>query len=187
MEVDLLILSALILVIVWLRVTVSIALILRDRRATGFPRRAHVHEARLTLWLVVLVLVDATAFWILAISNDAPVEDNLWSLVGLSALAGVYFYSATLALPTGEQRWKQLNGWYWIARRPVLLSIVLADLVWFILIPERTEFPIAPSLVFLILNLVALAVAFRSAKHHRVTAALIALIVARVALAIALT
>lgn len=187
MEVDLLILSGLILAIVWLRVTVSIALIAGDGRATGFPRRAHIHEARLTLWLVVLVLADATAFWILAISHDARVEDTLWLLVGLSALAGVYFYSATLALPTGEQRWKQLNGWYWIARRPVLLSIVLADLIWFILIPARTEFPLATGLVFLIVNLVALAVAFRSSKHHRVAAALIVLIVARAAFAIALT
>lgn len=186
MEVSLLILAAFILAFVWLRVVVSIAFIVRDGRATSFPRRAHIHEASLTFWLVVLILADATASWILLVSQKAGMHDSLWSLAVLSGLAGVYFYAATLVLPTGEHAWKQLNGWYWIARRPVLLSIVLADLAWFILLPAISELPLAVSLALLILNLAALAVAFRSSKHHRVAAALIVLIVERAALAIAL-
>ena len=105
-------------------------------------------------------------------------------MVALPLLGGLYFYAATLALPTGLDRSKQLNGWYWITRRPVLIAILIADLLWFSL----SELATRPDQILLAiagtaLNVAAMIVAGTSNKRRHAAAALIVLIAERAALA----
>jgi hypothetical protein len=57
------VLSGLVVGIAWARIVASAISIARDIRTSGQHHRAHVHAARLTLLLVVLVLIDAVANW----------------------------------------------------------------------------------------------------------------------------
>ena len=178
------VLSGLVVGIVWIRIALSAASIARERRAGNHRSRAHVHAARLTLLLVALVLIDATACWAFVTLSGWNAGSSFWPIVALPVLGGFYFYSASLALPTGPQVWTELNGWYWITRRPVLVGILLADLVWLSL----AEIGHRPDQLLLLaagaaLNVAALIVAFTSTKQRHAFLALTALIAERVALA----
>lgn len=175
------VLSGLIVAIVWIRIALSVASIARDSRASGHHARAHVHAARLNLLLVVLVLTDATACW--AFVTLTGWSSSLWPIVALPVLGGLYFYSASLALPSGPDVWTELNGWYWITRRPVLIGILLADIIWVSLAeigerPEQWLLLIAGAA----LNLAAFLVAFASTKRRLAGLALAVLIAERLAL-----
>lgn len=177
------VLSGLVVGIAWARIVLSATSVARDLRASGQHHRAHIHAARLTLLLVVLVLVDATANWIFVASAGWN-RAGLWPVVALPLLGGLYFYSATLALPTGLDTCTQLNGWFWITRRPVLISILLADLLWFSL----SELVTRPDQIVLAisgtaLNVAAMIVAGTSSKRRHAAAALGVLVAERAALA----
>lgn len=176
------VLSGLIVGIVWIRIALSVASIARESRARGRHPKAHIHAARLTLLLVVLVLTDATACW--AFVTLTGWSGSLWPIVALPALGGLYFYSASLALPTGSDVWTELNGWYWITRRPVLLAILLADMIW-VSLAEIGERPDQWLLLIAgaALNVAAVVVAFASTKRRHVGMALAVLIAERLALA----
>ena len=176
------VLSGLIVGIVWIRIALSVASIARDSRARGHHPRAHIHAARLTLLLVVLVLVDATACW--AFVTLTGWSGSLWPIVALPVLGGLYFYSASLALPNGPDVRTELNGWYWITRRPVLIGILLADVLWFSLakVGERPEHWLL-LIAGAALNLAAFLVAFASKKRRLAAMALAVLIAERLALA----
>lgn len=179
------VLSGLVVGIVWARIVISTVSIARDIRASGQHHRAHIHAARLTLLLVVLVLVDATANWAFVASAGWQ-RSGLWPVVALPLLGGIYFYAATLALPTGLDICTQLNGWFWITRRPVLVAILVADLIWFSLTglgtrPEQVLLAISGAA----LNIAAMIVAGTSGRRRHAAAALMVLIAERVALAAA--
>lgn len=178
------VLSGLVVGIVWIRIALSVASIAREKRARDHRSRAHVHAARLTFLLVALVLIDATACWAFVTLSGWNAGASLWPIVALPILGGLYFYSASLALPTGPHVWTELNGWYWITRRPVLVGILLADLVWLSL----AEIGHRPDQLLLVaagaaLNLAAFIVAATSTKRRHASLALIVLIAERVALA----
>ena len=179
------VLSGLVVGIVWARILVSSVSITCDIRASGQHHRAHIHAARLTLLLVLLVLIDATANWVFVASAGWQ-RSGLWPVVALPLLGGLYFYAATLALPTGLDTCTQLNGWFWITRRPVLIAVLIADLLWFSLSqlatrPDQILLAIAGAA----LNIAAMIVAGTSTKRRHAAAALIVLIAERAALAAA--
>ena len=177
------VLSGLVVGIVWIRIALSVASIAREGRASGRRTRAHIHAARLTFLLVVLVLADATACWTFVTLSGWNASGSLWPIVALPALGGLYFYSASLALPTGPRVWTELNGWYWITRRPVLIAILLADLVWISLAEIGDRFDQRLLLIAgAALNLAAFVVAFTSTKRRQALLALVVLIAERVAL-----
>lgn len=177
------VLSGLVVGIAWARILVSTISIARDIRGSGQHHRAHTHAARLTLLLVLLVLIDATANWVFVASAGWQ-RSGLWPVVALPLLGGLYFYAATLALPTGLDTCTQLNGWFWITRRPVLVAILIADLLWFSLSRLATQ----PDQILLAiagaaLNIAAMIVAGTSTRRRHAAAALIVLIAERTALA----
>jgi hypothetical protein len=177
------VLSGLVVGIAWARVAASAISLARDMRGSGRHHRAHIHAARLTLLLVVLVLIDVSANWVFVASAGWNLA-GLWPIVALPLLGGLYFYAATLALPTGLEKSTQLNGWYWITRRPVLIAILIADLLWFSLSqlatrPDQILLAIAGTA----LNVAAMIVAVTSSRRQHAAAALIVLIVERAALA----
>jgi len=177
------VLSGLVVAIVWARILVSTVSIARHIRAGGQHHRAHIHAAQLTLLLIVLVLIDATANWVF-VSSAGWHRGGLWPVVALPLLGGLYFYAATLTLPTGLDKCSQLNGWFWITRRPVLIAVLFADLLWFSL----SELARRPDQILLAvagaaLNIAAMIVAGTSTKRHHAAAALIVLIAERAALA----
>ena len=177
------VLSGLVVGIAWMRIIVSTFSVARAIRASGQHRRAHIHAARLTLLLVLLVLSDATANWVFVASagwNGA----GLWPVVALPLLGGLYFYAATLALPTGLDTCTQLKGWFWITRQPVLIAILIADLLWFSL----SELATRPDQILLAIgstaiNIAGMIVAGTSTKRQQAAAALIVLIAERAGLA----
>ena len=105
-------------------------------------------------------------------------------MVALPLLGGLYFYAATLALPTGLDTRTQLNGWFWITRRPVLIAILIADLLWFSL----SELATRPDQILLAIggtaiNVAGMIVAGTSTKRQHAAAALTVLIAQRAGLA----
>lgn len=177
------VLSGLVVGTAWARIVLSAISVARDTRATGQHHRAHVHAARLTILLVVLVLIDATANWVFVASAGWH-RGGLWPVVALPLLGGLYFYAATLALPTGFDTCTQLNGWFWITRRPVLIAILAADVIWFSL----SELASRPDQLLLAiggtaLNVAGMIVAGTSSKRRHAAAALVVLIAERAALA----
>jgi len=179
------VLSGLVVGIAWARIVASAFSIARDIRTSGQHHRAHVHAARLTLLLVVLVLIDVTANWAFVASAGWH-RSGLWPVVALPLLGGVYFYAATLALPTGPDTCTQINGWFWITRRPVLVALLTADLLWFSLSnlatrPDQILLAIAGTA----LNIAAMIVAGTSGRLRHAAAALSVLIAERAALAAA--
>ena len=177
------VLSGLVVGTAWARIVLSAISVVRDIRATGQRHRAHIHAARLTLLLVVLLLSDATANWIF-VASAGWARAGLWPVVALPLLGGLYFYAATLALPTGLDTCTQLNGWFWITRRPVLIAILIADVLWFSL----SELATRPDQILLAiggtaLNVAAMIVAGTSGRRRHAAAALIVLIAERAALA----
>lgn len=177
------VLSGLVVGIAWARILLSTIPVARDIRAGGQHHRAHIHAARLTLLLVLLVLIDATANWIFVASAGWH-RWGLWPVIALPLLGGFYYYAATLALPTGLHASKQLNGWFWITRRPVLVAILIADVLWFSL----SELATRPDHMLLAiggtsLNVAAMIVAGTSTRLRPAAAALIVLIAERAALA----
>ena len=177
------VLAGLVVAIAWVRILASTVSIGRDIRAGGQHRRTHIHAARLTLLLVVLVLMDATANWVF-VSSAGWHRGGLWAVVALPLLGGIYFYAATLTLPTGLDKCTQLNGWFWITRRPVLMALLIADLLWFSLSElARQPDQILLAIAGAALNIAAVIVAGTSTKRHHAAAALIVLIAERAALA----
>jgi hypothetical protein len=177
------VLSGLVAGIAWARIVASIISIAREIRATGQHHRAHIHAAQLTLLLVVLVLIDATANWVF-VSSAGWHRGGLWPVVALPLLGGLYFYAATLTLPTGIEKCTQLNGWFWITRRPVLIAVLFADLLWFSLSElARRPDQILLAIAGAALNIAAMIRAGTSTKRHHAAAALIVLIAERAALA----
>lgn len=179
------VLSGLVVGIALARVASSAVSIARDNRRNGEHRRSHIHAARLTLLLVLLVLIDVTANWIFVASAGWQ-KSGLWPVIALPLLGGLYFYAATLALPTGLDTYTQLNGWFWITRQPVLIAILIADVLWFSLSDLATK----PDQILLAiggtaLNVAAMIVAGTSGRRRHATAALSVLIAERVALAAA--
>jgi hypothetical protein len=177
------VLSGLVVGIAWARIGLSAISVARDTRATGQHHRAHIHAARLTQLLVVLVLIDATTNWVF-VASAGWARAGLWPVVALPLLGGLYFYAASLALPTGLDTCTQLNGWFWVTRRPVLISILIADVVWFSL----SELATRPDQLLLAiggtaLNVAGMIVAGTSSKRRHAAAALIVLIAERAALA----
>lgn len=177
------VLSGLVVCIAWMRITVSTFSVARDIRASGQHHRAHIHAARLTLLLVLLVLIDATANWVFVASAGWN-RAGLWPVVALPLLGGLYFYAATLALPTGLDTCTQLNGWFWITRQPVLIAILIADLLWFSL----SELATHPDQILLAtggtaINIAGMILAGTSTKRQHAAAALIVLIAERAGLA----
>lgn len=176
------VLSGLVVGIAWARVASSAVSIARDNRTSGKHRRSHIHAARLTLLLVLLVLIDVTANWIFVASAGWQ-KSGLWPVIALPLLGGLYFYAATLALPTGLDRYTQLNGWFWITRQPVLIAILIADLLWFSL----SELATHPDQILLgiggtAINIAGMIVAGTSKKRQHAAAAMIVLIAERAAL-----
>ena len=177
------VLSGLVVGIAWARVAVSAISVARDIGTSGQHHREHIHASRLTLLLVLFVLVDASANWAF-IASAGWNRAGLWPVVALPLLGGLYFYAATLALPTGLDTSTQLNGWYWITRRPVLIAILIADLLWFSLSELATQ----PDQILLAvggtaLNVAAMIVAGTSSRRQHAAAALMVLIAGRAALA----
>jgi len=132
------VLSGLVVAIVSARIAVSTVSIARDISASGQHHRGHIHAARLTLLLVVLLLIDTAANWAF-VATAGWQRSGLWPVVALPLLGGLYFYAATLALPTGLDTCTQLNGWFWITRRPVLIALLIADMIWFSLSELATQ------------------------------------------------
>jgi len=177
------VLSGLVVAIAWARILVSTVSIARDIHADGRHHRTHIHAAQLTLLLVVLVLIDATANWVF-VSSAGWHRGGLWPVVALPLLGGLYFYAATLTLPTGIEKCTQLNGWFWITRRPVLIAVLFADLLWFSLSElARRPDQILLAIAGAALNIAAMILAGTSTKRHHAAAALIVLIAERAALA----
>jgi hypothetical protein len=177
------VLAGLVVAIAWGRILVSTVSIARDIRAGGHHHSGHIHAAKLTLLLVALVLIDATANWIF-VSSAGWHGGGLWPVVALPLLGGLYFYAATLTLPTGLDKCTQLNGWFWITRRPVLIAILFADLLWFSLSElARRPDQILLAIAGAALNIAAMIVAGTSTKRHHADAALMVLIAERGALA----
>ena len=177
------VLAGLVVAIAWVRILASTVWIARDIRAGGQHRRTHIHAAQLTLLLVVLVLIDATANWVF-VSSAGWHRGGLWAVVALPLLGGIYFYAATLTLPTGLDKCTQLNGWFWITRRPVLMALLLADLLWLSLSElARQPDQILLAIAGAALNIAAVIVAGTSTRRHQAAAALIVLIAERAALA----
>lgn len=178
------VLSGLVVGIVWIRIALSVTSIARESRFSAPHARAHIHAARLTLLLVVLVLTDATACWAFVTLAGWSTSGSFWPILALPVLGGLYFYSASLVLPSGPDVRTELNGWYWITRRPVLIAILIANLVWISLAEMGGRPDLWPlMLAGAALNLAAFVVAFTSTKQRRASLALAVLIAERVALA----
>ena len=177
------VLSGLVVAIVWARIAVSTVSIARDISARGQHHRGHIHAARLTLLLVVLLLIDTTANWAF-VATAGWQRSGLWPVVALPLLGGLYFYAATLALPTGLDTCTQLNGWFWITRRPVLIALLIADMIWFSLSELATQpTEIMLAIAGAALNIAAMIVAGTSGRRRHAAAAMIVLIAERAALA----
>lgn len=86
-----------------------------------------IKVGRLTPILVLFLLCDLTSFWISSWTSLQPIRVGFPSMLWALAMAVVYFFSATAALPKRADEWPSLDDYYFSHYRWVLGGVLLAN------------------------------------------------------------
>lgn len=89
--------------------------------------RKQIAIGRLTPILVAFLLCDLTSFWISSWTSLQGIRVGFPSMLWAMAMAVVYFFSATAALPKKAEEWPSLDDYYFGHYRWVLGGVLLAN------------------------------------------------------------
>lgn len=97
-------------------------------RAVRLRRTAKpVRIGWLTPLLGLFVMLDLARFWLEAWSVRDQLLVDYPSLVGILAIAGIYYLAATLIFPDDPEEWPDYDAWYDGQNRMVLGGMIVAN------------------------------------------------------------
>lgn len=98
-------------------------------RAFKLKRKARpVRIGWLTPLLGLFVTLDLMSFWLLAWEARDQIVANYATLVGVLAVVGVYYLSATLIFPEEPEEWPDFDDWYDQQKRMVVGGLLVANI-----------------------------------------------------------
>lgn len=97
----------------------------------GRPHRqgdeSSVRVGWLTLMLAIFVMVDVASYW----SNVWETRDTLTMGMDVAFVAlfviGLYYFAASMVFPDDLGDWADLDEWFWMNKRRVLLCVAVAN------------------------------------------------------------
>jgi hypothetical protein len=89
--------------------------------------RKRIKIGRLTPILIAFLLCDLTSFWISSWTSLQHIRVGFPSMLWALAMAVIYFFSATAALPKRADEWPSLDEYYFEHYRWVLGGVLLAN------------------------------------------------------------
>jgi hypothetical protein len=104
-------------------------------RSTKLVRVRHGGQPRIRMgWmtplLALFVVMDVATYWIQIwwVGRLIPVStDSIF--IGL-AMAGGYYFAASMVFPDDPSEWPDLDRWFWLHKRQVLGPIMVVNLSW---------------------------------------------------------
>lgn len=98
-------------------------------RAFKLKRKARpVRIGWLTPLLGLFVTLDLMSFWLLAWEARDQIVANYATLVGVLAVVGVYYLTATLIFPEEPEEWPNFDDWYDQQKRMVVGGLLAANI-----------------------------------------------------------
>lgn len=98
-------------------------------RAFKLKRKARpVRIGWLTPLLGLFVTLDLMSFWLLAWEARDQITANYATLVGVLAVVGVYYLTATLIFPEEPEEWPNFDDWYDQQKRMVIGGLLAANI-----------------------------------------------------------
>lgn len=128
------------------------------------------------------VLLDLLSFWFAAWRVREFISVDTASLLAVSLFAGGYFLAANLVFPERPDRERDLTDHYFRVRRLVLglLLILLAcQLLFYLSVPALSVVMVQPAVLGWTAILAALMVGAMLVRSERISAVLLALLIAR--------
>lgn len=100
----------------------------------GFARTLKLKRAAkpvrvgwLTPLLGLVVMLDLTSFWLLAFDAREQIGANYPTLIGVLAMVGIYYLSASLIFPEVPEEWPDFDEWYDKQNRMVIGGLLAAN------------------------------------------------------------
>lgn len=147
--------------------------------ARALRRRKSVEIGWLTPLLGTVVMLDLISFWSIAWSvRDALPPRYLTLLVGF-LITGIYYLAASIIFPDDAREGDNLDGYYFEHRREVLGAVIFCNLISYALaVPLLGAFPFGWGTLATLGVALALALAAMATRSKRLSAALLAALVA---------
>lgn len=136
----------------------------------------------LTPLLAIFVMLDLLSFWSAAWVARTSIAVSTTTLMAVAAFASVYFLAARLVFPSHPEGFGNLDVHYFRVRRIVLgllLVLLVAQLGYYLSLPDLAASLARPIAWIMTLVLVALMVAAMVVKDRRWSIAILSLLVAR--------
>ena len=136
----------------------------------------------LTPLLAIFVMLDLLSFWSAAWTARTSITVSTTTLMAVAAFASVYFLAARLVFPSHPEGFANLDVHYFRVRRIVLgllLVLLVAQLGYYLSLPDLAASLARPIAWIMTLVLVALMVAAMVVKDRRWSIAILSLLVAR--------
>lgn len=84
----------------------------------------------LTLLLALFVMLDVASYWTNVWVMRDVVSVGFDTVFGCLLIAGVYYFAASMVFPDDLSEWPDLDEWFWLNRRRVLLCIFAINSAW---------------------------------------------------------
>lgn len=139
----------------------------------------------LTPLLAIFVMLDLLSFWSAAWVARGSIAVSTTTLMAVAAFASVYFLAARLVFPSHPEGFANLDVHYFRVRRIVLglllvlLVLLVAQLGYYLSLPDLAASLARPIAWIMTLVLVALMAAAMVVKDRRWSLAILSLLVAR--------
>ncbi|HYJ51874.1 MAG TPA: hypothetical protein VEW04_01765 [Allosphingosinicella sp.] len=90
-------------------------------------RRGKIRLGWLTPLLGVILLLDLLTFWLHAWEMRAQIPMSFGSLIFGTAIAGIYYLSASLVFPEDFGEWDDLDDYFMSIKKLVMLGVTAAN------------------------------------------------------------